>query len=178
MGASLFLHLLVLTVQTSAQYHSEADASILEKMHESSEKHVSDMNGFVIDPELPCGTRCQIKKAMSAWGSLAPMEPQAASRRRRGGSGNTAIPRLCWRQCRRHQRLVACAVRVYRHVPRSCPACFPLSCCCCAPPGAVAARQLGDELHGLVLREKAAAALWSVRLFQTRWFAKTGSGQT
>ena len=31
----------------------------------------------------------------------ANMEPQAASRRRRGGSGNTAIPRLCWRQCRR-----------------------------------------------------------------------------
>ena len=79
MGPSLFLHLLVLTVQTSAQYHSEADASILKKMHESSEKHVSDMNGFEIDPELPCGTRCQIKKAMSAWGSLAPMEPQAAS---------------------------------------------------------------------------------------------------
>lgn len=42
------------------------------------------MAAYEIDPNAPCGVRCQIKRAMQAWGGLVPADPEKLLHKYRG----------------------------------------------------------------------------------------------
>jgi len=53
------------------------------------------MSNYEIDPNAPCGARCQIKRAMQAWGGLVKADPNKLLHKfRQAATNNKAVKAL------------------------------------------------------------------------------------